>query len=502
MAQSALKPVKDPDQPLSLVERIDAEFPVGARLSSETTEPTVSSMAERFAPDPSRTRAPETGVPETRAPETRVPETRVSEPQEEPLETQPVFPDNAPDPRVASTPSRGVIAVLSGVALAPAVALGALLWFGTLESPTANFGIGTDESVPVAGGADESAATPSSGVTQAAIAPPAPVAPAKAEISLTAPEEILAEAGETVGFTIDIRGADALGPRSFVSIRDVPEGVSFSSGRPFGDSEWNLAPQEIPGLTMQLPKEQKGAADMRVELVAADGEVLARTTTRLDVASRPTTGLVVRSGEEDRIAGLMEYGQKMMDVGYLAGARAYYQRAAEAGSARALIAVGATYDPNVLEALTIQGARPDAKAAETWYARAEGLGITDRQAEIAAFKKAWIEGAEAATEIHTPTNAIPAAPQNRRTAQAEDGPLSRLVAAASELTASTEWVEVSSPVNVRSGPSSNDEPYKVAAQGTKLRVLGRDGNWVQVSDPLTQQQGWIYRRFLRASSAP
>ncbi len=92
---------------------------------------------------------------------------------------------------------------------------------------------------------------------------------------------------------------------------------------------------------------------------------MARTATRLDVAPPPATELVVRSGEEDRVATLMGYGQKMMDVGYLAGARAYYQRAAEAGSAKAALAVGATYDPEVLGALNIQGAKPDPKAAET-----------------------------------------------------------------------------------------------------------------------------------------
>ncbi len=486
MAQSALKPVRDPDQPLGLVERIDAEFPVGARLTAENVEPTVSSMAERFAPDTLRAPMPEA---------------------EPPMAAQPVLPASVPDTQLAATPSRGLVAVLTGVALAPAVALGALLWFGALDG-TWNNGEEVAGNAATPQAATSQVQTPQTAMPeptthQAAIAPPIPAVPAKPEFGLTAPEEILGQAGKAVSFIIGIDGASELPPRSFISIRDLPDGASFSSGRPFGVNEWNLSPDEISGLTMQLPKEQSGAADLRVELVAADGEVMARTATRLDVAPPPATELVVRSGEEDRVATLMGYGQKMMDVGYLAGARAYYQRAAEAGSAKAALAVGATYDPEVLGALNIQGAKPDPKAAETWHARAAGLGIADREAEIATIKDAWVNGSAEESPAEEPTGAVPARSEPRATAAEEDaGPLGRLVAAATELTSSTEWVVVSSPVNVRKGPSSNDAPYKVAARGTKLRVLSRDGNWVQIVAPNTQQAGWIYRRFLKETSAP
>lgn len=492
MAQSALRPVRDPDQPLSLVERIDAEFPIGARLAAETPEPTVSSMAERFAPDTLRAPKPEA---------------------EPPLAVQPVLPGSAPAPQLAATPAKGLVAVLTGVALAPAIALGALLWFGTLDGADGIREASVDNRATTPQTASTETvrpevsspqiATPQPATHQATLAPAIAVLPSKPEIGLTAPEEILGQAGETVGFTIGIEGADALPPRSFISIRDLPDGASFSSGRPFGANEWNVGPEEVSGLAMHLPKAQSGASDLRVELVAADGDIIARTATRLDVAPPPSTGLVVRSGEEDRIASLMGYGQKMMDVGYLAGARAYYQRAAEAGSAKAALAVGATYDPNVLGALVIQGAKPDPKEAEKWYARAAGLGIADPQAEITAFKNAWVHGASEEASAKATTEAAPAPSQGPRAATEEDsGPLGRLVAAATELTSSSDWVEVSSPVNVRKGPSSNDDTYKVAQRGTKLRVLAREGNWVQISDPSTQQEGWIYRRFLRDASAP
>ena len=37
---------------------------------------------------------------------------------------------------------------------------------------------------------------------------------------------------------------------------------------------------------------------------------------------------------------------------------------------------------------------------------------------------------------------------------------------------------------------------KVADKGLKVRVVARDKNWVQVTDPKTSTTGWIYNRFL------
>lgn len=467
MVQPALRSIKDlePLKPKSLAERLDAEFPVGAKLTAKP-EPTVSSMAERFAPG--TLRAARTPVP--------------------PLTADAALARVAPEPRLFSMPTRGVVAVLMAVAIAPAAILAGLLWFGA---------IGGFETRPQARAAVSA--------QQAAVAPSIPVLPRQPEIALTASEEIMAEAGETVAFAIGVDGADGLPARSAIAIRDLPEGVSFSAGRPFGAGEWNLRPDEIAGLTLRLPEAHTGSSDFRVELVAADGTVLARTATRLDVAPPPTAGLAVRSGEEDRITDLMEHGQKMIDVGYFAGARAYYERAAEAGSGEAALAVGATYDPAFVEALGVQGIKPDLEAAETWYARAAALGIADREARLAALRQAWTNGdgpVEAA--LSGPEEAAPAPmEQGRAAAEAQKpGPLGRLVAAATELATSEEWVEVTNAVNLRADSSGDGKILRVVQRGTKFRSTGQDGNWVQVSNPTNSEKGWIYNRFLKETEAP
>jgi hypothetical protein len=474
MVEPALRSIQMPEQPQprSLAERIEAELPRALK-----PEPTVSSMAERFAPDGLRATRPE---------------------PRRPLAGDATLGSGSPPATRFSMPARGVIIVLTAVALAPATILAGLLWFGAISKPEAVLELRGQDTAPV-----QEAAL--------AAAPALRVTPQPPEIALTAPEEIVAKAGDEVGFAIAIDTAEALPERSVIAIRNIPQGATFSEGRPYGTDEWTLRPDEIAGLALRLPADRSGASDMKVELVSADGAVLARTATRLNVAPAPTAGLVVRSGEADRVEDLMAHGRKMVDVGYLAGARAYYQRAAEAGSGEAALALGATYDPEIVAELGVHGAKPDPAAAKTWYDRAEALGITDTEAELAALKQEWAKPSAPQTESTAaaqPEEAAPAPVEPQPKAAQEEqkeperGPLGRLVAAASELTRKDQWVEVASAVNMRADASSDGKILTTVQKGTKLRVKGRDGNWIQVANPDTNEEGYIYTRFLKDSDAP
>jgi hypothetical protein len=50
------------------------------------------------------------------------------------------------------------------------------------------------------------------------------------------------------------------------------------------------------------------------------------------------------------------------------------QRGAEAGGARAALALAGTYDPNVLEQLGVKGFAPDVGQALAWYEKARDFG--------------------------------------------------------------------------------------------------------------------------------
>jgi len=86
----------------------------------------------------------------------------------------------------------------------------------------------------------------------------------------------------------------------------MPDGASFSEGRPYGATGWSLRPDEIGELRFRLPEARSGASDMRIELLAADGAVLAQSETRLNVAAadpaEAETVSAVESSPSEQIA--------------------------------------------------------------------------------------------------------------------------------------------------------------------------------------------------------
>ena len=112
----------------------------------------------------------------------------------------------------------------------------------------------------------------------------APVPSSKVpEIVVTSPQRLEAKAGEDTKFAIAIDSAEALPERSLLAISALPEGTSFSEGRPYGMTGWSLRPDEIGELRLLLPK-ASGSYDMRIELLAGDGALLAHSETRLKIS--------------------------------------------------------------------------------------------------------------------------------------------------------------------------------------------------------------------------
>ena len=134
--------------------------------------------------------------------------------------------------------------------------------------------------------------------SSAEIAPPVQVSTAP-EIALSSPEKIEAKAGEEIDFPIAIDATGKLPSGYIIAVGAMPEGASFSEGRPKGATGWSLRPDAIGELRFRLPGARSGASDMRIELLAADGAVLAQSETRLNIAADPaeadTVSVVQRS---------------------------------------------------------------------------------------------------------------------------------------------------------------------------------------------------------------
>jgi TPR repeat protein len=69
-------------------------------------------------------------------------------------------------------------------------------------------------------------------------------------------------------------------------------------------------------------------------------------------------------------AALIARGESFLALGDISAARLLYERAAESGSARAMTALGKTYDPGFLDRAKVIGIRPDPALAAEWYRKA------------------------------------------------------------------------------------------------------------------------------------
>jgi hypothetical protein len=98
-------------------------------------------------------------------------------------------------------------------------------------------------------------------------------------------------------------------------------------------------------------------------------------------ASQSASGTVVL--DRDEIAMLVKRGKDFLSEGDLASARLLLRRAAEAGSAEAALALGASFDPIVIERLGAVGVQPDAARARKWYQTAATLGSEAASQQLA-----------------------------------------------------------------------------------------------------------------------
>jgi len=81
---------------------------------------------------------------------------------------------------------------------------------------------------------------------------------------------------------------------------------------------------------------------------------------------------------------LLAEGLVAFAKGDIATARAFLKRAVEGGDARALVALGDTYDPTTLSRLGAIGIKGDESAARGYYSRAQAAGVSGARERIAS----------------------------------------------------------------------------------------------------------------------
>jgi hypothetical protein len=95
-------------------------------------------------------------------------------------------------------------------------------------------------------------------------------------------------------------------------------------------------------------------------------------------APRPAVTL-----DNDEIVRLIARGKDLLNDGDFAAARLLFERAADAGSAEAALALGSTYDPLVIKRLGAVAVTPDLAKARKWYQFAADHGSTAASLQLA-----------------------------------------------------------------------------------------------------------------------
>jgi hypothetical protein len=266
----------------------------------------------------------------------------------------------------------GTLLVLAS--LVPSALIGLMLWLGAIKAPASGVIVDRYRNDPPE---VEQAEMES---LESKTAPPKPQIE-RPSVVMVVPDTLQAGLGTEIPFHIAIDPAGPLPPRAIITVEGMPESSVFSAGRPYGETGWTFRADEIADNLRLIPA-KAGRSDLHIELLTADGVSIASASTHVDITTNPRATLVTRPEESGRIDELLAHGHKMVEVGYLAGARAYFRRAVEAGSADAALALGETYDQNFIDSIGAHGIKPDLTQARTWYERARELGSQEAKAKL------------------------------------------------------------------------------------------------------------------------
>jgi TPR repeat protein len=188
------------------------------------------------------------------------------------------------------------------------------------------------------------------------------------------PDVVQPDDPAALGLTIDgaVDGAQLV-------IGGYETGSLFSVGQPLSQNVWSVPVPQIKTATIVPPRGFVGSMDITVRLMLANGKLADQQTLHLEwrpprPALRPLASSVSRKISATEVHALLARGNALEATGDLAGARLVFQRAAEAGNARAAFMLAETYDPIVLETLRESGLASNIETARVWYAKAKDLG--------------------------------------------------------------------------------------------------------------------------------
>jgi hypothetical protein len=189
-----------------------------------------------------------------------------------------------------------------------------------------------------------------------------------------------------------------------IHITGLTEGSRLSAGEKLGATGWQIPARDLAGVlvvppasfigTMRTVIQLRAAGNVAVDTQMARYEWVAKLTDREAARPQPKANdvspLIPHAGKLDpqRLAQLVKRGVELLRIGDFAAARLVLRPAAEAGDAEAALLLGATFDPAAVSDLGALGLAPDPNAARAWYQRAMEAGSAEASRRIERLTRA------------------------------------------------------------------------------------------------------------------
>ena len=185
---------------------------------------------------------------------------------------------------------------------------------------------------------------------------------------------------------------------TFSSKNGHESGLATLASRMVASTEFPIATEKVPPSeaenynTMVSSRNKLIAAApppaQKVAPVAIEPPPPAQTIVPVPASPAPEQSApapkAMRQMDPASIKLLLQQGEQLLASGDVIAARTVFQRAAEAGNAAAALALGSTFDPEVLIKMGARGVSGDLEKARTWYERAKAYGSAEAPRRLEA----------------------------------------------------------------------------------------------------------------------
>jgi hypothetical protein len=154
-------------------------------------------------------------------------------------------------------------------------------------------------------------------------------------------------------------------------------------GAPTNQSQGATKPQQVAALPSreEISSAYQAAMQSHAPPAAAPQTMVPSVVTPAAAAVPPVQP--PRQIDPDELANLMQRAKGFLDTGDLPSARLLLQRAADASNADAALMLAQTYDPEVLGTSDVRNIVAEPAKARAWYQKAAQLGSADAQRRLA-----------------------------------------------------------------------------------------------------------------------